>query len=1007
MKLLSNEEDVKIKIVVPFLQNLGFDVSEMYYEQNFTFHMGHFTQRVETEKQVNTAQSRLDILVKRNGQNLFIIEVKGPNIIIDSNDIDQAVSYARLVHPVAPLCLVTNGQDWKLVDTITKEELSQDKVDPNMNFNVALHEEAYYQAIKYFLGYSRENILAFCQWQVNHYMEQLRGSVDDTNKKYIPELYEERSQLADFTRKFIDSNAPCFIAISDSGSGKTCWACHTALQYLNQGFATFFYRGSDVTTGIFKAISNDLNWMLSPQHNEVQAIRRLLDLFQNEQILIWVDDIDGIPVSTATNIIKEFLIRTEGYSIKLLLTCKSETWKNLFEENDETPTLLATRISRNTQEKGYRVEAFDDEKMLSMITKYRSFYKFNGRLDLDVLETCKRTPFLLRILFEVASYLSLNTLGFTVVADFYEAYFEKLCARFGKQRDKIQRLLPAIANYLYEQNKDEVELDDLLKILNIPILQSLPEQLFELNILERSYREQTTYVGFYFKKLRDYLIAFRALKWQKKSEQDFRQICSLLNRQGIHLDVLNLYYSLTPLEEHKRVLDSLLYENASEFLTLYEEILNTHFPNVKQSFPPLTPATIGFVGYLDLSRTIISGHGFRPLRDKDTKVLLLPTAPKIWHKDNKGFLFGSLRMHSTSSSRGFRELDIEKEVIQQNIQPSLDKIIEQGQLDESQNEALLVERLIVTCLQNYPDYFQSLRDNISGTLFPLSLERVKVFLLYKIAYDLLWHQLFDHYVATGKVEEKRNGLNVGYNFHIDPKDQAELERKAWAIAREGNNVSVERNYRKVEDRELFLLNDIKCLEQLGISEISRSRLTDWYEEGKRQKWAIAHDDNYHDARRQLLEDILLTFLKEYRILVERNFPTLCKYFELYQKMPVKLFFAIGEADQKLGFFDRSLYLQEHKGNQMFENQILYYNMQELKHIEQNQIGNPAYYDSVYIECYLDDVLFSRENHIPLQDSNGNGYVLRQAIYKRVKKEITEVCPLLVSQYQGLKYHIDS
>jgi len=360
MLALANEEDVKIKKVVTILQSLGFDISELYYEKSFHLHVGRFTYRIDTGEQIRTAQPRLDILVTRNGQNLFIVEVKGPDIDISSNDIDQAVSYARLVHPIVPLCLITNGQVWKLVDTITKEELSPDKVDPHHHLTVSLPDEAYYQAIKYFFGYSRENILAFCQWQVTTYMRELLGAADDRDKKYIPELYEERRHLAETMQQFMQAEARCFSAVGDSGSGKTCWACHSALHSLEQGVVTFFYRGSDIAGGILEAISRDLNWVLSQHYDDIQAVKRLLELFEHEQILVWIDDIDGLSLASVRHMLTEFLRRTEGYPIKLLLTCKSETWQYLLEA-DGIPTSLASLVFQVDDMKGYRVGALDGQ----------------------------------------------------------------------------------------------------------------------------------------------------------------------------------------------------------------------------------------------------------------------------------------------------------------------------------------------------------------------------------------------------------------------------------------------------------------------------------------------------------------------------------------------------------------------------------------------------------------------------------------------------------------------
>src|SRR5258708_35531522 len=316
MFTLENEEDVKNKLVVPYLLAQGFDISELSFEKSFRLRVGRSLRNIDdidTAKKARTGRPRLDILVKRNGQNLFIVEVKGPDIVINSDDIDQAVCYAKLLHPIAPVCLLTNGREWKLIDTLTKEELSPEKVGTHLPMNVTLPDEVYYLTLKHFFGYSRENILAFCQWQVQSYMKQLRGGADDRDKKYIPELYEERKHLAATTQEFMQSEARCFGIVGDSGSGKTCWACHGALHTLEQEVVTLFYRGDDVASGILEAISRDLNWTLSSHYDDIKAVKRLLELFEHEQTVVWIDDIDGLSMASVRHMLTEFLRRTEGY----------------------------------------------------------------------------------------------------------------------------------------------------------------------------------------------------------------------------------------------------------------------------------------------------------------------------------------------------------------------------------------------------------------------------------------------------------------------------------------------------------------------------------------------------------------------------------------------------------------------------------------------------------------------------------------------------------------------
>lgn len=60
-----NEEDIRGKLLLPFLKNLGFDESEIILEKSFSIKLG---------KSQHTIKGRSDILCKRNGVNLFILK---------------------------------------------------------------------------------------------------------------------------------------------------------------------------------------------------------------------------------------------------------------------------------------------------------------------------------------------------------------------------------------------------------------------------------------------------------------------------------------------------------------------------------------------------------------------------------------------------------------------------------------------------------------------------------------------------------------------------------------------------------------------------------------------------------------------------------------------------------------------------------------------------------------------------------------------------------------------
>lgn len=149
------EEDVLNKLVIPFLtENLGLNAVDMDFQRTLKLRLGLSIHEIDSRKQPFSASWRHDVLVKSGETNLFIIEVKGSEIKISLDDAEQAISYARLVHPIAPIAMVTNGRDWKIYDTVSKIEIPRD--DPKIKgpYKAELPDEKYFEAMRYFFGLS-------------------------------------------------------------------------------------------------------------------------------------------------------------------------------------------------------------------------------------------------------------------------------------------------------------------------------------------------------------------------------------------------------------------------------------------------------------------------------------------------------------------------------------------------------------------------------------------------------------------------------------------------------------------------------------------------------------------------------------------------------------------------------------------------------------------------------------------------------------------------------------
>ena len=260
-----NEAEVKIKIVLPFLKDLGFIETDLLFEKSFSIRAGRNTFIVDNSKEIDNINPRLDILVKDKIQqkNLFVLEIKSDQIQIQSEDIDQAISYSRLVHPIAPFSLITNGKEIKIFDTISKKEIIDhlDTIKPKCeNSEIKLDIDIYYEAVANFLSYSENNLRNFIRKEYQLNTKNVRGSIEEKNKTYIDEVYVPSEALNKVFEHFISQEKKVFGLVGMSGMGKTCWMCNTAEKLIANSTPLFYYNFGEIKNGIFSDIANDLNW---------------------------------------------------------------------------------------------------------------------------------------------------------------------------------------------------------------------------------------------------------------------------------------------------------------------------------------------------------------------------------------------------------------------------------------------------------------------------------------------------------------------------------------------------------------------------------------------------------------------------------------------------------------------------------------------------------------------------------------------------------------------------
>jgi len=632
--LTLNEENVKYKSVLPWLKDLGFDEHNFDFEGSFTIKAGHSTFNIidgkspkkSKPKQDEVFHPRYDILVKDldTKRNLFILEIKAEGIKLTDNDRDQAISYARLLDQIAPYCIVTNGTEHRIYDTISKELLN-DKTKIDRNKEVVLNIDDYYDALKHFHGYSKDNLIKFCTDEFQTNAKNLISTRIGDNKKYIPEVFIENTEIDQEFAKFLSSDKEdadkAFLLVGESGKGKTCWICNTAEKMIKAGKPVFFYRFDDIDNGIFEHIAKSLNYNkdISPILDPFIISQKLSKIFSDQPVLIFLDGLDERKEQeTSRRFIENFIANSRHGNYRIIATCKS-SHVNVFLHSKDISTKLNDFVYK-VNESLVSIKSLDNVLLDKYLVKYRSYYNFSGDISPKIYNQFKLNPFFIRLCFDLIHQKNLKNLDLSY-EDIYSNYLDEIEKRCDSSKSlKVGNKLQKLAIDMLNKNEDYVE-DNY----------DLPEDLFKYNILNRvkpsSKSKIKYYIGFYFSKFRDFLLCEYIEENFSKEDQNAKLESNEL--VGVEKEAFELLYLLLPDEEKKSIAYNKCYNLAKTLLDEYRDIIQHNFSQISNVFLGMKNSNPGLVCLYSISECKIIAFGFIEEFYKQNQIVLIDSMSVI------------------------------------------------------------------------------------------------------------------------------------------------------------------------------------------------------------------------------------------------------------------------------------------------------------------------------------------------------------------------------------------
>lgn len=913
--MFTNEEDIRGKLLLPFLRNLGFDESEIILEKSFSIKLG---------KSQHTINGRSDILCKRNGVNLFIIELKRDSVAIKPDDIEQGISYARLLKGnIAPFTIISNGKKTQIYDSITSQELTHKTISESSFWKSGctlaadLDLSIRYEALKKFVSFSATNLKQFCQSQVRDRMGTIIGSIDTPYAKFIKELFIQRKDLLSAFDNFIISEASVFGIAGSAGVGKTSVMCSLALQYLEDKFV-FFYNASIINKSPLEHIAQDLNLTFSSRSESDIVLKKLDELgsFINKDILIFIDAIDESINPRISLELSEMALAVRNLErVKICISCKSSIWKNILKNND-TPTHLYEELNKSHGSNvglegypGFLLEGFTSEELKGIIPLYKSAFDFRGTISESLLKELEN-GFFLRIFSEVYSHRKIpqSIDDKELIYKYIKQSLEKTDLGFNtgvRILAKIGKILVSHKFTSLEAHKDEgLEIENLLEKLEYSIAENLPEDLFSRNILIRSNKEDSYNISFYYSKIRDYVICFHSYRLDKLNNDDFYNTLAILYENYIGQSALQFYIE-NAAEGHLEILIKYKKDRALHYAQGYNSYLEENFRKFKNIFDPKTQGDIGIFLPKDTVRD--DGYAFFPIdSDSPNPVQFENLAFSDNSDQNIFYRRGVQRVRGSNNSIMVSD---QSKIIRQNIFKQLKEMVYKGHLNAYNSEILHLEELSVIL------YYYSKKLNYNFNIKDYYLPRYE--LLYPIDLTELRTKLY-RFRATEYYGRKQTDPDI---LHILVEKAVNENIAVPKLNVGGDFPPFEELFEIVE---ILLKNGHTKINEhyLPLPDKSIVETQNFYEQNRSMYISEIRIAQYSEEQARLYIE---TFFKNldvcYKEFVEYCFPGLKDQFDFYNSMPHEYFFYMQDGNiLKRGCFGFRT-SQDGKSKVNFENYV--------------------------------------------------------------------------------------
>ena len=282
----------EINRLFPLLKDI-----DITHQDQFQITLGHNTYLHDGTKR-DKAYARADVLIKYKESNLAILELKAPGIALTDNDIIQGTSYARLLDPMPPLTIVSNGEDTRFFKTYDRklweaDELNEQKVYSLLQSGMKCASIDLDETVKILLGHDDDMWKEMFLRYTKNAIQEIEGDIGNFSCQVARDFQLERcvvNQLIDAVQ-----DNPLINFVGSMLAGKTnaiyqlCKKCPSNFipVYIDVSINYDFFEKLTnwFCREIFRSFmpSDIKNWLINGFYNEEKRQKRIVFIFDNIQ----------------------------------------------------------------------------------------------------------------------------------------------------------------------------------------------------------------------------------------------------------------------------------------------------------------------------------------------------------------------------------------------------------------------------------------------------------------------------------------------------------------------------------------------------------------------------------------------------------------------------------------------------------------------------------------------------------------------------------------------------